>query len=174
MVEAHHAALKAFSAREDVAAMLVEGVPRAFCAGAGALQLHYMLITCFGATWVIPMVLHYQPAVLIIRQHKQIQHPRLALFSVQSRCIADLCSGDRWRHKKHQRVCLAATLQYGAPSRPPCCPGMAICATKAALNNFLSPKISAPRGCCCQHFSARFKAVGLSEGCRLPSQLRGK
>ncbi len=33
MVEAHHAALKTFASQHDIAAILVEGVPRAFCAG---------------------------------------------------------------------------------------------------------------------------------------------
>jgi hypothetical protein len=33
MVEAHHAALRTFASQEDIAAILVEGVPRAFCAG---------------------------------------------------------------------------------------------------------------------------------------------
>ncbi|BDA49536.1 3-hydroxyisobutyryl-CoA hydrolase, mitochondrial [Coccomyxa sp. Obi] len=33
MVEAHHASLKTFASQHDIAAILVEGVPRAFCAG---------------------------------------------------------------------------------------------------------------------------------------------
>lgn len=33
MVEAHHAILKTFASQHDIAAILVEGVPRAFCAG---------------------------------------------------------------------------------------------------------------------------------------------
>ncbi len=52
MVEAHHAALKTFASQHDIAAILVEGVPRAFCAGLcltlyclrlGATLLHVLI-----------------------------------------------------------------------------------------------------------------------------------